>query len=228
MWLKHLFVGVAVLIIGLGVRFAMVRTAEPPLSAADLARFEETYGLDLPTWYESTPFFLLWSRGDGQAFVALASDLDLSGPARELAVPVYRFSRAGYAWLGRLAALGRPGWVPVGLMMVNALALLAVGAMASVMAQRRGPVSYMLAANPALYVGFASDTAEPLGIALLTAALVASTGRERRSRGRLAGSSETQPGDCPPRTRAEPGCPSRVIYSRCFGRALRRQRRPGR
>lgn len=169
--------GVAVVIIGLGVRLAMVRAAEPPLSAVDLMRFEQTYGLDLPAWYEDSPFFLLWSRGDGQAFVALGSDLDLNGPARELAVPVYRFSRAGYAWLGRLAALGRPGWVPVGLMAVNALSLLAVGAISSVVVQRRGPISFILAANPALYIGFASDTAEPLGIALLMVALVASTGR---------------------------------------------------
>ncbi len=176
MWRRNLLIGLLVLGAGLVVRVALVRTASPDLSPVDLHRFEEIYGLDLPEWYGNSPFFLLWSRGDGQAFVALASDLDLNGPARELAVPAYRFSRVGYAWLGRLAALGRTAWVPVGLMLVNAAALITVGMISSAFARRWGPSHYLLAANPAIFVGFAADTAEPLGVALLMVALVASTG----------------------------------------------------
>ena len=155
----------------------MAGTSDPPLSGTDLERFEKIYGLDLPDWYGEVPFLLRWSRGDGQAFVALASDLDLNGPARELAVPAYRYARVGYAWLGRMAALGRTEWIPIGLLAVNGTALFAIGALSSALARRRGPVSYLLAANPAIYVGFASDTAEPLGVALLVGALAASTVR---------------------------------------------------
>ncbi|MDH5616620.1 MAG: hypothetical protein OEY62_08790 [Acidimicrobiia bacterium] len=175
MWFRHLLVGLAVLCIGLLVRVAMVQTANPDLTPDDLHRFETTFGLDLPDWYAGQPFFLLWTRGDGQAFVALASDLDLDGAAQELAVPIYRYTRIGYAWLGRVAALGRVSLVPVGLMAVNALALLALGVLSSQLAQTRGRVAYLLAANPAVYVGFASDTAEPLGVVLLVAALVTSS-----------------------------------------------------
>lgn len=177
MWTKHVVMGIIVLAAGVGVRTAMVVAADPELSGADLIKFENTYGLDLPDWYDRLPFFLLWTRGDGQAFVVLASDLDADGPAQELAVPVYRYSRAGYAWLGRLAALGRNDWVPIGLMAVNSAALVAIGSMASALAHPRGPAALLLTANPAIYVGFASDTAEPLGVALLMAVLTASDGR---------------------------------------------------
>ena len=157
------------------MRVALVQTANPRLTQDDLRRFERTFDLDLPGWYEDHPFFLRWTRGDGQAFVALASDLDLDGAAQELAVPVYRYARVGYAWLGRVAALGRVSLVPIGLMAVNALALLTLGVLTSHVAQTGGRMAYLLAANPALYVGFASDTAEPLGVVLLVAALVASS-----------------------------------------------------
>ncbi len=153
----------------------MVQTANPHLTGEDLHRFETIYDIDLPDWYDDHPFFLLWTRGDGQAFVALAADLDLDGAAQELAVPVYRYARVGYAWLGRAAGLGMVSLVPVGLMIVNALALFALGVLSSRLASVRGKVAYLLAANPAIYVGFASDTAESLGVVLLVAAALASS-----------------------------------------------------
>ncbi len=153
----------------------MVQTANPQLTGDDLQRFETIYDINLPDWYNDHPFFLLWTRGDGQAFVALASDLDLDGAAQELAVPTYRYARVGYAWLGRAAGLGKVSLVPVGLMMVNGLALFALGLLSSRLASSHGWAAYLLAANPALYVGFASDTAEPLGVLLLVAAIVASS-----------------------------------------------------
>ena len=155
-----------------GLGFRSVLTARTDLGPADLERFESRSGVDLPDAYGKTPFFLLWTRGDGQAYVTLAADLDLDGPAQHLLLPSYRYTRVGYAWLGRIVALGRVAWVPVGLMLVNLTALAAIGALTGRLVHRFGERAYLVLLNPGLYVGFATDTAEPLGLLLLMVAVV--------------------------------------------------------
>jgi hypothetical protein len=145
--------------------------ADQELSAVHLHRFERIYGLDLPDVYERLPFFLTWTRGDGQAFMALAADLDLDGPAQELAVPSYRFARVGYAWLARLAALGRVGLLPVGLLAVNLAAISMLAVVATGLARMWGKRAFLILANPGLFVGVSTDTAEPLGALLTVLAL---------------------------------------------------------
>ncbi len=162
-------VAVAVAVLALAVRATVV--ADQEFSAVYLHRFERIYGVDLPDVYERLPFFLTWTRGDGQAFMALAADLDLDGPAQELAVPSYRFARVGYAWLARLAALGRVGLLPVGLLAVNLVTISILAVVATRLARIWGRRAFLILANPGLFVGVATDTAEPLGALLLVLAL---------------------------------------------------------
>jgi hypothetical protein len=156
----------------IGIGFRLVLTARTDLGPGDLQRFESLSGIDLPDVYGDLPFFLLWTRGDGQAYVTLASDIDLQGPAQRLLLPSYRYTRVGYAWLGRAFALGRVDLIPIGLMLVNLTALAGIGALTAKSVHLYGERSYLLLLNPGLYVGFATDTAEPLGLCLLIVALL--------------------------------------------------------
>jgi hypothetical protein len=162
----------AVIVVLIGVAFRWVITERADLSPADLQRFEAQSGIDLPDAYGDLPFFLLWTRGDGQAFVTLAADLTLDGPSQRLMVPSYRYGRVGYAWLGRIAALGRVDWIPIGLMAVNLVSLAGIAAITAKLVGRFGARAYLLVLNPGLYVGFARDTAEPAGVLLLLLAVV--------------------------------------------------------
>lgn len=170
---RPLLVAVAVALLALAIRATVV--ADQEFSAVHLHRFERIYGIDLPEVYERLPFFLTWTRGDGQAFMALAADLDLNGPAQELAVPSYRFARVGYAWLARLAALGRVGLVPVGFLAVNLAAISILAIVATRLARIWGKRAFLILANPGLFVGVSTDTAEPLGALLTILALTSGT-----------------------------------------------------
>lgn len=137
---------------------------------ADLAAYEDSSGIDLPDRYGHMPFFLTWSRGDGQAYMTIAADPFLQGPSRNLIAPVYRFGRAGYPLLARMVALGEPGLLPIGLLTVNIVAMATYSTFV-MHATKRHPKAIWLLANPALLVGLATDTAEPLAFALLILAL---------------------------------------------------------
>jgi len=165
----------AVLALALAVRAVAAGTGD--LGPDDLALYEErSYGTDLPDWYGRQPFFLLWSLGDGQAFVTLAVDLDLDEAAIGLANPVYRFSRVGYSWLGRLFALGQKDLVPIGLLATNVVSLVVLTLWLFSLRGDMGWWPLLGLANPALYIAFASDTAELLGVTLATLALTAPPG----------------------------------------------------
>ncbi len=170
---RRQMITLALIAVLVGLGFRWVLTVRTDLGPADLKRFESQSGIDLPDAYGDMPFFLLWTRGDGQAHVTLAADLDLHGPSQRLLLPSYRYTRVGYAWLGRIFALGQITWVPVGLMLVNLAALAGIGAMAGRLTYRFGDRGYLILINPGLYVGFATDTAEPLGVFLLMLALFA-------------------------------------------------------
>jgi hypothetical protein len=166
---------VATIALALMVRTVLINGAD--LGPDDLARYEQrAYGVDLPDWYGRKPFFLYWSLGDGQAFVTMATDLGLDGPVQGLADPVYRYSRVGYSWLGRVFALGQAHLVPVGLFVVNVAAL---GGLAFWLGKKRKELGWRVVlglASPALYVAFASDTSELVGVALTSFALFADRG----------------------------------------------------
>jgi hypothetical protein len=169
-----LLVALASIALGLGMRFLFVHYMD--FGAADLLLYESrSYGVDLPEWYGERPFFLAWSRGDGQAYVTLAADPWAQGPAREMTPALYRYSRVGYAWAARVAGLLQTSLIPVGLLAVNLGALGYLGWVAGSRLRRWGPRALALALSPGAYIAFVSDTAEALGLALVTGAVLAST-----------------------------------------------------
>ena len=166
---RALLFGLLTLVIGLGYRY--LSTPRADLGPADLQRFESLSGIDLPSWYERQPFFLKWTRGDGQVYAVIAVDPLLEGPARRLREPDYRFSRAGYSYLARLVVGGEVDLVPIGLLVVNSVALFLYGALAGRLAPAYGRRALVLLANPALYIAIAGDTSEAVGLLLVTYAL---------------------------------------------------------
>jgi hypothetical protein len=142
--------------------------------ATDLAVYEaRSYGVDLPDWYGRHPFFLAWSRGDGQAFMTIAADPLAEGPAREFDNALYRYGRLGFSVLARVAVLGRIDLVPIGFVAVNALAVLWIGWVAGTHVGTWGRRALLLPLNPAVVIGFMADTAEVVAIATLLLAVVA-------------------------------------------------------
>jgi hypothetical protein len=165
----------AVLAVALGLWFRTIFVGFMGFGPADLSAFEaREYGIDLPDWYGSHPYLLAWSRGDGQAFVTLAGDPWARGPAAEFEPALYRYSRVGYAWAGRLAALGRVDLVPIGLLVVSVASLAAIGWTAGGRLATWGPRSVVLAIVPAALVATAASTAEAFAAALAVAATLSS------------------------------------------------------
>lgn len=137
----------------------------------DLDRFETApFGSDVPR--STHPMFLTWTRGDGATFFALAIDPDTDEEARTLRPsPEYRMSRIGYALVVRAMSLGEEALVPYALTGANLVAagLIVVGTLK--LRERLGEAALLLLANPALWIGIAFDTAEPLGLAAVLLAL---------------------------------------------------------
>ena len=144
----------------------------PPFAERHVEAAAEKYDLDIAPVSE---WFSAWSIGDGQAFAVIAADPSGMKLSTEIKEPAYRFSRAGYGWLSSMASLGREQWIPYGMALVGALALAANAWMAVSLRDRLGARSWLLIANPALYIGFAGDTAEPLALFLLTLAMASGT-----------------------------------------------------
>ncbi len=165
-----LFGALVALAVGLGLRFAVTTASD--LGPADLARFEEASGIDLPDWYGDAPFFLMWTRGDGATYLTLATDLDLDGAAHRLRSPRLRVARLGFSTLLRLVAIGRIAWLPVAAFVVGSVGLATYGAMTATIAlhDRR---AWWLLANPAVLIGYVGDSTEPVGLALLLVAALA-------------------------------------------------------
>jgi len=172
---------VAVLVVFFALVLRGVAAGQSDLSPDDLALYERrSYGVDLPDWYGRHPYFLTWSLGDGQAFVTMAADLNLDGAVTGLANPVYRYSRVGFSWLGRALALGQTDWIPLGLFAVNVIALAALAVRLAAMQDRYGMGPLLGLLNPALYIAFATDTAELLGVTLAVWAMTSPPGRSAR------------------------------------------------
>jgi hypothetical protein len=121
---------------------------------------------------EPGPWFSAWSLGDGQAYVLIALDPTGQKLAEEVPEPGYRYARAGYGWLGWLASLGDHRLVPYALALVGAVSMVGVLIAAIVLRPLLGMRAWLLLVNPAIYIGFAGDTAEPLATLLLTLGLM--------------------------------------------------------
>ena len=155
-----LVVSVIVLLTAFYVRAEYV----PPWAERNLELAEGKW--DLPV-SDVGPWFSAWTLGDGQAFAVIASDplgLEIGDDLRD---PAYRYQRAGYSWLVWAASGGQRGLIPYAMAAVGALAVVGTLVLAISLRERLGPSVWFLVLNPALYIGFAGDTAEPLAILFL-------------------------------------------------------------
>ena len=143
----------------------------PAFADQHLAEASETWDLpvsDVGAWFSA------WTLGDGQAFAVIAADplgLEFGDHLRD---PGYRYQRAGYSWLVWAGSGGQPGLIPYTMAAVGGLAVIGTLVLAISLRKRLGPATWFLVLNPALYIGFAGDTAEPLAILLLGLALASS------------------------------------------------------
>lgn len=140
----------------------------PSFADRHVAASEDRYHFDVG---EPGDWFSAWSLGDGQAYVLIALDPSGHKLDEEVKISAYRFTRAGYGWAGWVFSLGKAEAVPYALALVGALGLIANLVLAVMLRGRMGPRAWLLILNPALYVGFAGDTSEPLGLLFLTLAL---------------------------------------------------------
>lgn len=137
----------------------------PPFADRQVTASEERYHFDVG---EPGEWFSAWSLGDGQAYVLIALDPSGHKLDEEVKISAYRFTRAGYGWAVWAVSLGRAEAVPYALALVGALAVIANLVVAIMLYRRLGPRAWVLILNPALYIGFAGDTSEPLGLLFLT------------------------------------------------------------
>ena len=156
-------VTLAVLVIAVGAR--AISTGQSQLVRLD--DFERRAGVDVGP---ESPWFAAGLGGDADIYAIIAVDPAGEGPGRRIFSPSYRYARAGYSWIAWSLAAGQPEWVLFGLSLTGALALAATTVMALRLSDELGYRAMLLLLNPALYVGFLYDTAEPLAIALLTLA----------------------------------------------------------
>lgn len=136
----------------------------PPYAERHVAIAAEKYDLEVGS---PGPWFSAWSVGDGQAFAVIAADPTGKKLSQEIKEPAYRFSRAGYGWLAAAASFGQDRWIPYGMALVGGVALAGVLWITVSLRKSLGPRVWVLVLNPALYIGFAGDTAEPVAILAL-------------------------------------------------------------
>ncbi|HLF41916.1 MAG TPA: hypothetical protein VJA46_00145 [Acidimicrobiia bacterium] len=120
------------------------------------------------------PWFSAWTQGDGQAYAVIASDplgLDIGDDLKDAG---YRYQRAGFSWLVWVGSGGQADLIPYAMAAVGALAVIGTLILAISLRKRLGPSTWFLVLNPALYIGFAGDTAESLAILFLGLALASS------------------------------------------------------
>lgn len=115
---------------------------------------------------------------DGQFFYRLAlNPADLATTAYGISVDTpYRFIRDGYPFLAWLLSFGQHGLVPLSLVVVNVLAIAAMGLTGGMLARDSGRHALwglLLAGYFGLVTTLTRDTAEAVGAAFLLAGLVA-------------------------------------------------------
>jgi hypothetical protein len=122
---------------------------------------------------------------DGQFFYRLAlNPADLATTAYGISVDTpYRFIRDGYPFLAWLLSFGQQELVPLSLVVVNVLAIAAMGLTGGMLARDSGRHALwglLLAGYFGLVTTLTRDTAEAVGAAFLLAGLVALRSRPRR------------------------------------------------
>ena len=132
----------------------------------------ELTGVDFGEWPD---VFYTGGGGDGEVFAVLAADPLGRGPSQEIPSVIYRYSRIGFSGAGAIASLGQDKFVLPALFFVGLLAVGVVGFFTGFLRESLGVRSWLLALNPALYIGFAGDTAEPLGLLFLIWILVSTS-----------------------------------------------------
>lgn len=146
-----------------------LRTSYQPLDPeGNIDRFESLFGLEVG---DPQAWFTTWSYGDGQVYAIIAADVSGQELADHVREPAYRFARAGFGWTVAALSLGQPELIPYALALAGGLSLLGVLALAIQLRGRIGPRAWWVVLNPALFIGFAGDTSESLGILLLVAAM---------------------------------------------------------
>lgn len=162
-----ILVCLVVAFLAIGVRGLYV----PSFADRHVAVSEEKYGFDVG---DPGPWFSAWSLGDGQAYVLIAIDPTGRKLAEEIPEAGYRYARAGYGWLGWGFSAGQSDLVPYSLALVGALSVMGALWIAIRVRPRLGPRAWLIVLNPAVFIGFAGDTSEPLAVFVL--ALVLATG----------------------------------------------------
>lgn len=164
---------IAVAAVAIGIVAIGWAVAINDFGAQDLERFEQRSGIDFPDQYGNLPWLLTWSRGDGQAFMTIAADLDASDAAQRLGRPGYRYSRIGFSVAIWLFAFGTSSLLPVGVVAAN---LTFLGLTGWIVGRRVGGqgLAVCLAVVPGIIIATAAGTAEILGVLLTLIALTAS------------------------------------------------------
>jgi hypothetical protein len=168
---EHRFEVVIVSIIVLMAAFYARAEYIPSFADEHLEVAADRWGLPVS---DAGAWFSAWTLGDGQAFAVIAADPLGLEFGDDLKDPGYRYQRAGYAWLVWVGSAGQPGLIPYAMAAVGGLAVIGTLILAISLRKRHGPMAWFLVLNPALYIGFAGDTAEPLAILLLGLALASS------------------------------------------------------
>lgn len=130
---------------------------------------EDLTGLDFGTWPE---IFYSGGGGDGEVFAVLAADPFGEGPSQLIPSVVYRFSRIGFSLFAWAASFGNEAWVLPALFAVGLASVGAVGFLTGFSRARLGWRAWFLLINPAIFIGFNGDTAEPLAVLLLAGCLL--------------------------------------------------------
>lgn len=166
--LEIMLVSVIVLLFAFYARYEYI----PNFGDQHVAVASERYNIDFG---QPGPWFSAWSLGDGQAFAVIAADPTGGLLGVEVKEPVYRFARAGYGWLAGALIFGNTHLIPFALAAVGSASVIALLLVAVKLRDRLGPKAWLIILNPAVFLGFAGDTTEPLGVLVLTLAMASSS-----------------------------------------------------
>ena len=139
-----------------------------PANLVHLERIQEISDVDIGP---EVVWLAVGMNGDGATFAVVAADPSGSGPGQKLRFPAYRYARPAYPYLSSLSIAGRADLVLYGLAAIGFVAVAGTAIVAHLLNRDRGWFAWLLVLNPALFVGFLENTAEPLAILTLSLAL---------------------------------------------------------
>lgn len=164
--------GLLVAVIAVSAAISLRVAIASPADAAIYDFRSEVTGIDFGEW---PLFFYTSAGGDGEVFAVMTADLLLQGPALTIRSTVFRYTRIGYPILTRAITLGKDTLILPGLALVGIVSLALVAFAAGWYRDALGWKSWFLVCNPAMFMGFAGDTAEPLAVLTLLIALTANS-----------------------------------------------------